>query len=147
MPINNSVRLIGELGNDLTLRQTSNGGVIGKVNILTKERWMDADTGLLGTHIEWHRLVFWNSLATNTAKYMGKGSKVAIVGRLRNHKRALDGETSYITEVHVDEVEFLSAKAPGRAKKVIIESDDGPSDAAPTEDPSGGSQRPGEQDT
>jgi single-strand DNA-binding protein len=120
MSINNSVRLIGNLGNDIKLRDTANG-VVGTVNIATKERWHDKETGLLTTHVEWHRLVFWNGLAENTAKYMGKGSRIAVVGRLRTRKWDKDEITYTVTEIHVDEVEFLSAKPTGPANKLIIE--------------------------
>lgn len=114
MPVTNSVTLIGRLGADLKLKTFDNGGVVGNVSIATNERSRNPETGEARVRTEWHRLVFWDGLAENTAKYCGKGSLVAVGGKLRTRSWIDDNNvTRYVTEIHVEDVEFLSTKRPG----------------------------------
>lgn len=52
----------------------------------------------------------WGKTAEVLVKYCAKGSKIAVTGRLQNRSYDKDGEKKYITEVVVDEVEFLDSK-------------------------------------
>jgi single-strand DNA-binding protein len=105
--ITNSVSLLGHFGSDVEIRKTT-GGVVGNVNLATNEKWRDSETGETVTHTEWHKLVFWGGAAETIAKYTGKGSRIAVTGRLRTRKWEKDGITRYTTEIHVDEFHFLS---------------------------------------
>lgn len=59
--------------------------------------------------VNYFNIVVWGAMAENCVKYLDKGSRVAIIGRLQNRKYvASDGSTKYITEIIASEVEFLS---------------------------------------
>jgi single-strand DNA-binding protein len=65
--------------------------------------------------------IAWRKTAENCLKYLKKGSKVAVVGVVKNRNYdAPDGSKKYITEVRTEEVEFLSSpKEKDESKKVI----------------------------
>ena len=60
------------------------------------------------TAIVW---TLWGAQAENAAKYLGKGSHVNVVGRVRNHTYEKDGETVYGLAFTVEEIDYLDTKA------------------------------------
>ena len=68
---------------------------------------------------EWHNLIFWNKTAEIVEKYVHKGDKLYIEGKLRT--RNYDdgkGAKRYITEVFVDSIEMLTPKVQQQATPV-----------------------------
>ena len=64
------------------------------------------------TETQWHNLVAWGKLAEIIEKYIGKGKEVAIEGKLVNRSYTdKDGIKKYITEIQVNELLMLGAKA------------------------------------
>jgi single-strand DNA-binding protein len=86
----NSVRLIGNVGTEPELRELSEGKKIAKIRLATNERVRTKD-GLVSENTQWHNLVAWDALADVMVKYIAKGSKVAVEGRL-NHQVYTDSE-------------------------------------------------------
>lgn len=74
------------------------------------------------TIVEFLTCIVWNKMAENCLKYLKKGSKVAVVGKVRNRTYdAQDGSKRYVTEITPEEVEFLSTpKEKEDNGKVII---------------------------
>jgi single-strand DNA-binding protein len=66
------------------------------------------------TAIQW---TLWGPLAENAAEYLGKGSHVNIVGRLRNNNFEKDGETVYGMAFTVEEIDYLESKADADARR------------------------------
>ncbi|WP_457355429.1 single-stranded DNA-binding protein [Roseateles sp. P5_D6] len=66
------------------------------------------------TAIQW---TLWGSLAENAADYLGRGSHVNIVGRLRNNNYEKDGETVYGMEFTVEEIDYLDTRAEAEARR------------------------------
>ncbi len=98
----NKVQLIGNLGRDPEVRSTQNGKKVVTLNIATSENWKDA-SGNRVERTEWHRVVIWNEpLGEIAEKYLAKGAKVYIEGKLTTRKwKDPDGHDRYSTEIHL----------------------------------------------
>lgn len=97
----NKVILVGNLGNDPEIRSFQNGGRVANLSLATSESWKDRATGERKEKTEWHRVVVFNSALVDLAeKYLHKGSKLYIEGKLetRNYETST-GEKRYTTEV------------------------------------------------
>lgn len=66
------------------------------------------------TAIQW---TLWGALAENAAGYLGKGSHVNIVGRLRNNQYEKDGETVYGLAFTAEEIDYLDSRAEAEARR------------------------------
>ena len=109
----NKVFLIGRLGADPEKRFTPGGAATCAVSLATSSRSKNKQTGERTEYTEWHRLVLWNRLAEIVAEFCRKGSQVSIVGELRTRSWEKDGQTHYITEVLVRELELLGSRGDG----------------------------------
>lgn len=118
----NKVMIIGNLGKDPELRFTSSGQAVCDFNVATSETFNDKD-GQQQEKTEWHRVVVWARQAENCKRYLSKGSKVFVEGRLQTREwDDKDGKKRYTTEVVAQNVRFLSSKGQG---------EDGPPDEQP----------------
>lgn len=106
----NKVILIGNLGKDPELKTFPNGGCVANASLATSESWKDKE-GQQQEHTEWHNLVFNGKVAEIADRYLRKGSKVYIEGKIRTRKyEAKDGGERYITEIRVSDMQMLDAK-------------------------------------
>lgn len=106
----NKVILLGTLGADPDLRQTSNGVSVCAVSIATSETWTDKQ-GERQEKTEWHKLVAWGKTGELIAQYFGKGSRIMVEGSLQT--RSFDdkeGNKRYVTEIKVDSFHFVDKK-------------------------------------
>ena len=100
--------LIGHLGDEVKLRYFDNGGCIGRFPLATNESYTNKQTGEQVTNTEWHNLVLRNKAAETCEKYLKKGDKLFVEGRIKTRKwQGEDGNPRYSTEIHVDEFTFL----------------------------------------
>lgn len=107
----NKVMLIGHLGDEVKMHYFEGGGSIGRFPIATNETYTNKQTGERVTNTDWHNIVVRNKAAEICEKYLSKGDKVYVEGRLKNRQwQGEDGNTRYTTEVHVQEFTFLSTK-------------------------------------
>jgi single-strand DNA-binding protein len=104
----NTTHLIGNLGAAPEIKE-SKGTTYARFRIAINERWVD-DEGKRQHRADWFQVVAFNGLAKSIAP-LGKGDRVAIVGRLRCNSYERDGETRTAVEVHAQVVEFLRVKA------------------------------------
>lgn len=97
----NKVMLIGNLGRDPEIRRTQDGRPIANFSVATSERWTDKQTGEKREKTEWHNVVCFNeNLVGIIEKYVTKGSKVYIEGKLQTRKWTdKNGVEKYTTEV------------------------------------------------
>ena len=108
----NKVILIGNLGKDPDVRHLENGATVANFPIATSENYKDRKTGEKVSQTEWHNIVVWRGLADITERYLKKGDKVYIEGKLRTRSwQDQDGNTKYTTEVVADNLTMLG-KAP-----------------------------------
>ena len=74
------------------------------------------------TAIQW---TLWGAQAENAAEYLGRGSHVNIVGRLRNNNYVKDEETVYGWDFAVEEIDYLDSRAEGEARRGTGQGGDG----------------------
>ena len=106
----NKVMLIGHLGDDVKMHYFDDQNCVGRFPIATSESYTNKQTGEKITNTDWHNLVVRNGLAKVCEKYLVKGDKVYIEGKLKNRQWEQDGIKRYATEVHVNEMTMLSNK-------------------------------------
>jgi len=97
----NRVTLLGNVGKDPEIRRTNDGRPIANFSIATSESWRDKTTGEKKEKTEWTRVVVFNEgLCGVVEKYVTKGSKLYVEGKLRTRKWTdKDGVEKYSTEV------------------------------------------------
>ena len=99
----NKVILVGNIGQDPDVKHFDNGGSIANLSLATSEVWKDKNTGEPQERTDWHRVVFRGNLVQVVEKYVKKGSKLYIEGKLQTRKWTdQNGQDQYTTEVVVD---------------------------------------------
>ena len=112
----NKVMLIGHLGDEVKLHYFEGGNCIGRFPIATNETYTNRQTGEKVTNTEWHNIVVRNKAAEICEKYLSKGDKIYLEGRLKTRQwQGEDGNTRYTTEVHVQDFTFLSTRQDATA--------------------------------
>lgn len=110
----NKVILIGNLGADPEVRHLQNGASVANFRLATSETFKDRQTGERREQTEWHNVVAWRGLAEITEKYLHKGSKVYVEGKLRTRQwQDKDNNTRYTTEIVADEMTLLDRASGG----------------------------------
>ncbi len=122
----NKVMLIGHLGDEVKMHFFEGGNSIGRFPIATNETYTNRQTGEKVSTTEWHNIVVRNKLAEICEKYLSKGDKVYLEGRIKTRQwEGQDGAKRYATEIHVSDMTFLttrkelqqSSPAPAPVKK------------------------------
>ena len=112
----NKVMLIGHLGDNVKMHYFEGGGSIGRFPLATNESYTKKDTGEKVTQTEWHNIVVRNKAAEICEKYLSKGDRVYIEGKIKTRKWQDDsGNDRYSTEINVDDFTFLTTKETGEA--------------------------------
>ena len=107
----NKVILIGHLGDEVKMHYFEGGNSIGRFPIATNETYTNKQTGEKVTTTEWHNIVVRNKLAEICEKYLSKGDKVYVEGRIKSRQwDGEDGVKRYSTEIHVVDMTFLTTK-------------------------------------
>ena len=114
----NKVILIGHLGDDVKMHYFEGGNCIGRFPLATNEIYINKTTGEKITSTEWHNLVVRNKAAEICEKYLTKGDKIYVEGRIKSRQwQAEDGTTKYTTEIQVTEFTFLTTKKDTEQKQ------------------------------
>ena len=97
----NKVIIVGNLGKDPEVRTCANGGKVCNFSVATSESWKDKQTGERKEKTEWHNISIYNEgLAGVAEKYLRKGSKVYLEGKLQTRKwQDQSGNDRYSTDV------------------------------------------------
>jgi single-strand DNA-binding protein len=97
----NKATLIGNLGKDPEIRSFQNGGRAAHLSIATSESWKDKDSGERKERTEWHRVsIMSEGLVTIAEKYLKKGAKLYVEGKLETRKWTdKDGHERLTTEI------------------------------------------------
>jgi single-strand DNA-binding protein len=107
----NKVMLIGHLGEDVKMHYFEGGGCIGRFPLATNETYTNKQTNERVTNTEWHNIVVRNKAAEICEKYLSKGDRVYIEGRLKTRKwQDEKGNDRYSTEIHCTDFKFLTTK-------------------------------------
>lgn len=109
--LKNKVQLIGNLGNAPEVKTLESGKKMVRFSVATNEVYRNAK-GEKITETQWHNLVAWGKIAEIVEKYLDKGKEIAIEGKLINRSyNDKEGNKKYITEIQVNELLMLGAKA------------------------------------
>jgi single-strand DNA-binding protein len=107
----NKVMLIGHTGDDVKMHYFEGGGSIGRFPLATNEVYTNKTTGQRVENTEWHNVVVRNKAAEICEKYLKKGDKVYIEGRIKTRKWQDDkGVERYSTEIQCTDFTFLTPK-------------------------------------
>lgn len=107
----NKVMLIGHLGDEVKMHYFEGGNCIGRFPLATNETYTSKQTNERITNTEWHNIVVRNKAAEICEKYLSKGDKVYIEGRLKTRKwQDESGTERYSTEIQCTDFTFLSTK-------------------------------------
>ncbi len=107
----NKVMLIGHTGDEVKMHYFDGGGCIGRFPLATNDSYTNRTTGERITNTEWHNVVVRNKAAEICEKYLKKGDKVYIEGRIKTRKWKDDqGNDRYSTEIQCTEFTFLTPK-------------------------------------
>lgn len=104
----NKVFLIGRLVKDVELRYTTSGTAYGSFTLAVNRDYTNEKGEREADFIN---VVVWRKQAENCSKYIGKGSQIAVDGKISTRKyQTQNGDTRYITEVVAENVQFLDSK-------------------------------------
>lgn len=108
----NKVILLGNVGRDPEVRYLDTGVAVATFPLATSERGYTLANGTqVPEKTDWHNLVLWRGLAEVAEKYVHKGDKLYIEGKIKT--RSYDdqaGVKRYVTEIFVDNMEMLTPK-------------------------------------
>ncbi|WP_336068550.1 single-stranded DNA-binding protein [Mesoflavibacter sp. CH_XMU1404-2] len=112
----NKVMLIGHLGDEVKMHYFEGGGCIGRFPLATNETYTNKQTNERVSNTEWHNIVVRNKAAEICEKYLSKGDKIYVEGRIKTRKWQDDsGNDRYSTEIQVTDFTFLSNKNESEA--------------------------------
>ena len=94
----NRVMLLGNLGADPELRVTPGGQAVLKLRLATNESYLDKNK-VRQERVEWHRVTVWGHRAEGLAKFVRKGFKLFVEGRLQTSSYEKNGEKRYSTDI------------------------------------------------
>ena len=124
--------LIGNVGKEPDVRYYDHDQAVAQVRLATTERGYTLPNGTqVPDRTDWHNIIFYRSLAKVVEKYVHKGDKLYVEGRLRY--RSYDdkkGMRQFVTEIYADNMEMLT---PKKAENVT------PAEPKPATEPAAGS--------
>jgi single-strand DNA-binding protein len=119
----NKVILIGNLGQKPEMRYTATNSAVANLSIATTESWKDKESGEMRDKTEWHRVVFFGKPAETIEKYLDKGSKIYVEGKLQTRKwQDKEGKDRWTTEIIGNQFNFLDSR-PNQNESNLDQSD------------------------
>ena len=94
------------------MRYTATQSAVANLSVATTESWKDKETGEMKDKTEWHRVVYFGKLAEIVEKYLDKGSKVYVEGKLQTRKwQDKSGADRWTTEIVGNELTMLDSRS------------------------------------
>lgn len=112
----NKALISGNIGGDPNLRQTASGMQVLSFSVAVNDR-VKGEDGQWTDRPNFIDCVMFGNRAKSVSRFLSKGSKVAIEGKLRWSQWERDGQKRSKIEVIVDEIEFMASRgdAPSQA--------------------------------
>lgn len=109
--------LIGNVGQEPEVRYVDQGVAVARLRLATTERGYTLQNGTqVPDHTDWHNVILWRRLAEIVEKYVHKGDKLYIEGRIRystyDNKQ---GQRQYMTEIWAENMEMLTPRSQSSA--------------------------------
>ena len=116
--------LIGNVGRDPEVRYVDQGQPVARLTLATTERGYTLQNGTqVPDRTEWHNIILWRKLAEIVERYVHKGDKLYIEGRI--HYASYDdkqGKRQYYTEIWADNMEMLTPRQTATASTTEVNS-------------------------
>lgn len=114
----NKIVLLGRLGGEVELRHTAAAQSVANFSLATNNRYVTA-AGDKRDDVSWHRIIIWGKLADVAAKYLHKGSRLYLEGRL-SYRKWTDpqGVERMACEIVADEIIMLDG-SPGGSRDSV----------------------------
>ena len=113
----NKVMLIGHLGDDVKMHYFSKDSCVGRFPLATNEIYINKETGEKVTSTEWHNIVVRNKAAELCEKYLSKGDKIYVEGKIKSRQwQSEDGTMKHTIEIIASEFTFLNIKKESESK-------------------------------
>jgi len=109
----NKVFLLGNLGKDPEFTTFQNGDRIATLSLATTEKYTDKN-GETKESVEWHRVKFNGKLVDVIEKWVKKGDRLLVVGKVHYSKKESNGTTTYYTDILGREMTMLTPKQQGQ---------------------------------
>lgn len=114
----NRVILTGRVGNEPQVTTFQDGSQKVTVSLATSESWRDKTTGERKERTEWHTIVFPQSSHEVVLKYLTKGRRIEVEGKIRYRQHTKeDGTKSYFTEIDCSHFEFADSANSGNTNQ------------------------------
>lgn len=110
----NKVVLIGNVGKEPDVRYLNTGVAVASFPLATSDRaYVSANGTQVPERTEWHNIVVWGKSAETVERYVHKGDKLYIEGKIRtrSYTDTKTGSQRYITEIFTDNMEMLSMRS------------------------------------
>ena len=102
----NKIMLIGRVGKDPDVRALDGGAKVASFTFATTDKGYTLANGTqVPERTEWHNVIMWNKTADLAERYIHKGDKLYLEGKLRTRSYDKNGVKHYIAEVFVDYME------------------------------------------
>jgi len=109
----NKVILVGNMGMDPVYTRLDNGASKARLRMATTETYRNSQ-GERFDRTEWHTIILWRGLADLAEKYLRKGSRIYVEGKLRTRQvTGQDGSKRNITEVEAENLVMLDRRQEG----------------------------------
>lgn len=108
----NKVMLLGNLGADPELKVTQGGQAVLKLRLATTETYLDRNK-TRQERTEWHSITLWGPRGEALAKFLTKGERIFVEGRIQTSSYEKDGEKRYRTEVVATNIILTGGKGRG----------------------------------
>jgi len=120
----NKVMLIGNVGVEPEVRYVDQGVAVARVRLATTERGYTLANGTqVPDRTDWHTVLLWRRLAEVVEKYVHKGDKLYIEGRIRyTTYDDKQGQRRYATEIWAENMEMLSPRSAAPAAEETVAS-------------------------
>lgn len=105
----NKVMILGNLGSDPELKVTAGGQAILKMRIATTETYLDK-SNVRQERTEWHSVTMWGKRGEALARFLTKGTRLFVEGKLHTSSWEKEGEKRYRTEIVATNVLFANSR-------------------------------------
>ena len=104
----NKIFLSGNLTKEPEIRYTQNGKCVTRMSIAVNQGYGDKQS------TDFFNLIAWEKTAELCGKYLAKGSKILVEGRLKNNNYEKEGVKHYAVDMIVESVEFMNKKSDSK---------------------------------
>lgn len=121
----NKVMLIGNVGKEPDVKYYDADQAVAQFPLATTERGYVLQNGTrVPDRTDWHNIVMWGNLAKITEKYVHKGDKLYIEGRIRyRYYDDKKGQRRFVTEIYADNMELLTSRQAQQQQPAVAEAE------------------------